>query len=339
MKHLLYRILSLLLILTAGSLRAQTVRNVDFTQEGNNIAITYDLDGRATIAVSVSQDGGSTYGPALQRVTGDVGRGVEPGRKRIVWDVLAEMPAGISGDIAFRVKILPDDFTIWVNGVAFDMVYVEGGTFTMGATSEQGSEAENDEKPAHRVTVSDFYIGKYEVTQAQWKAVMGSNPSNWKGNDLPVEQVSWNDIQEFLRKLNAQTTGYRFRLPTEAEWEYAARGGNKSRGYKYSGGNDIGSVAWYYGNSGSKTHPVEQKTPNELGLYDMSGNVWEWCQDWYGPYDSSSQTDPTGPSTGSYRVLRGGSWDIYARDCRVAIRAGYSPVSRINDCGLRLVVF
>lgn len=199
----------------------------------------------------------------------------------------------------------------------FDMVYVEGGTFTMGATSEQGSDAYSDESPAHSVTVSDFYIGKYEVTQAQWRAVMGSNPSKFKGDNLPVEQVSWNDIQKFITKLNTMT-GKTFRLPTEAEWEYAARGGNKSKGYKYSGSNTLDNVGWYY-NSGGKTHPVGQKQPNELGLYDMSGNVWEWCQDWYGSYSSSSQTNPTGPSSGSYRVLRGGDWgmifwrNIYSR--------------------------
>ena len=199
-----------------------------------------------------------------------------------------------------------------------EMVYVKGGTFTMGAISEQGADAYDDEKPAHSVTLSDFYIGKYEVTQAQWRAVMGSNPSSFKGDNLPVENVSWNDIQKFIQKLNAQT-GKEFRLPTEAEWEYAARGGSKSRGYKYSGSNNIGDVAWYSGNSGSKTHPVGQKQPNELGIYDMSGNVWEWCSDWYGSYSSSSQTNPKGPNSGDYRVLRGGDWgmifwkNIYSR--------------------------
>ena len=137
---------------------------------------------------------------------------------------------------------------------------------------------------------------------------MGSNPSRYTGDDnLPVEQVSWKDVQEFIQKLNA-LTGKTYRLPTEAEWEYAARGGNQSQGYKYAGSNTVGDVAWHYGNSDHKTHPVGQKQPNELGLYDMSGNVWEWCQDWYGDYSSSAQTNPTGPSSGSYRVLRGGSW-------------------------------
>ena len=165
---------------------------------------------------------------------------------------------------------------------------------------------------------------------------MGSNPSKFKGDNLPVEQVSWNDIQEFITKLNTMT-GKTFRLPTEAEWEYAARGGNKSKGYKYSGSNTLDNVAWYTNNSSSKTHPVGQKQPNELGLYDMSGNVWEWCQDWYGSYSSSSQTNPTGPSSGSYRVLRGGSWYHFARICRVSYRLNSDPDDRYNLNGFRLV--
>lgn len=217
----------------------------------------------------------------------------------------------------------------------FDMVYVEGGTFTMGATSEQGSDAYSDESPIHSVTVSDFYIGKYEVTQAQWRAVMGSNPSYFTGDNLPVEQVSWNDIQKFITKLNTMT-GKTFRLPTEAEWEYAARGGDKSKGYKYSGSNTLDNVAWYTNNSSRKTHPVGQKQPNELGLYDMSGNVWEWCQDLYGNYSSSSQTNPTGPSSGSKRVLRGGSCDINAMYCRVSYRLNAYPGTRSYTGGFRL---
>ena len=218
-----------------------------------------------------------------------------------------------------------------------EMVWVSGGTFTMGATSEQGSDADDREKPAHSVTLSGYYIGKYEVTQAQWKAVMGNNPSSFKGDNLPVENVSWNDVQEFIRKLN-QLTGKSYRLPTEAEWEYAARGGNNSRGYKYSGSNNIGSVAWNYENCGSTTHPVGSKSPNELGIYDMSGNVWEWCQDWYGDYNSSSQRNPKGPASGSYRVGRGGGWNSFARDCRVSFRDCDSPGYGANDLGFRLVL-
>ena len=227
--------------------------------------------------------------------------------------------------------------TITVNGVSFKMVTVEGGTFTMGATSEQGSDAYSDESPTHSVTLSDFAIGETEVTQELWKAVMGSNPSYFSSTNLPVEKVSWNDCQTFISKLN-NLTGKNFRLPTEAEWEYAARGGNKSKGYKYAGSNTLGDVAWYYGNSSSKTHSVKQKQANELGLYDMSGNVWEWCQDWYGSYSSSAQTNPTGSTSGSYRVLRGGSWISNARDCRVSSRGNTTPTNTYNFLGLRLAL-
>jgi formylglycine-generating enzyme required for sulfatase activity len=219
-----------------------------------------------------------------------------------------------------------------------NMVYVAGGTFTMGATSEQGSEARSDESPTHSVTLSSFSIGKYEVTQAEWKAVMGSNPSYFTGDDnLPVERVSQTDCQNFITKLNTLTRK-NFRLPTEAEWEYAARGGNKSKGYKYAGSNTIDDVAWYVGNSESKTHAVGTKQPNELGLYDMSGNVREWCGDWWGDYSSSSQTNPTGANSGSGRVNRGGSWGNFARYCRSSSRNGSIPEYRGNGYGLRLVL-
>ena len=231
---------------------------------------------------------------------------------------------------------LPDK-TFTVDNVSFTMKPVIGGTFTMGATSEQGSDAYDDEKPAHQVTLSSYYIGETEVTQALWQAIMGSNPSRFKGSNLPVEQVSWNDCQEFITKLNAMT-GQKFRLPTEAEWEYAARGGNKSKGYKYSGSNNIDDVAWYYGNSGSNTHAVKTKQPNELGIYDMSGNVWEWCSDWMGSYSSNAQTNPTGPSTGSNRVYRGGSWHSFAGYCRVSYRNFDAPDDRSYLLGLRLAL-
>lgn len=226
--------------------------------------------------------------------------------------------------------------TLTVNGIKYNMVWVDGGTFRMGATSEQGSEI-SDEKPVHSVTLSGYYIGKTEVTQALWQAVMGSNPSYFEGDDLPVEQVSWDDCQEFIRKLNS-LTGQNFRLPTEAEWEFACRGGNNSRGYKYSGSNYIDNVAWYDGNSGDKTHPVATKSPNELGIYDMSGNVWEWCADWYGDYSSGRQTNPKGPYGGSGRVGRGGSWSISAWGCRSSGRGYGSPPGRSYGLGLRLAL-
>ena len=224
-----------------------------------------------------------------------------------------------------------------VNGVRFKMIAVEGGVFTMGATSEQQS-PDGNEKPTHTVTLSDYYIGETEVTQELWAAVMGSNPSYFTGNmQRPVEMVSWDDCQTFIQKLN-WLTGANFRLPTEAEWEFAARGGRSSRGYQYSGSNNLGDVAWYDDNSSSTTYPVKTKSPNELGIYDMSGNVWEWCQDWKGSYSSSSQTNPKGPGTGSYRVFRGGGWDSYARSCRSAYRSFNTPDFWYDDLGLRLVL-
>ena len=223
------------------------------------------------------------------------------------------------------------------DGISIEMVKVEAGTFMMGATSEM-KDPYDDEKPVHQVTLTnDYYMGKYEVTQALWQAVMGSNPSNFKGDNLPVETVNWNDCQEFISKLNS-LTGRKFRLPTEAEWEYAARGGKKSRGYQYSGSRKISDVAWYEGNSRSKTHPVGRKQANELGIYDMSGNVWEWCSDWYGSYSSSSQTNPMGSDSGAKRVRRGGSWCYIARICRSSYRYGDAPDCRGLYLGLRLAL-
>ena len=224
-----------------------------------------------------------------------------------------------------------------LNKLINNMVYVSGGTFTMGGTSEQGSDAWDDEKPTHSVTLSSYYICKYEVTQALWRAVMGSNPSYFKGDNLPVEQVSWNDCQTFINRLN-NYTGRNFRLPTEAEWDFAARGGNNSRHYKYSGSNNIGDVAWYGDNSGECTHPVGTKRPNELGLYDMSGNVFEWCSDWYGTYSSYSQTNPTGPDSGSYCINRGGAFAYGASRHRSTDRSYSTPDTHYYFLGLRLVL-
>lgn len=231
----------------------------------------------------------------------------------------------------------PQGQVFTVEGVSFTMIPVKGGTFMMGATDEQGSEAESDENPAHQVTLSDFYIGETEVTQELWEAVMGSNPSRFKGAKRPVEKVSWDDCQGFIQELNA-LTGQHFRLPTEAEWEFAARGGNNDIVSKYAGSSAIDRVAWYDGNSGNKTHDVKTKKANELGLYDMSGNVWEWCNDWKGSYSSSAQTNPTGPSSGSYRVYRGGCWSLDAWNCRVSNRYYDSPSYGYGSLGLRLAL-
>lgn len=232
-----------------------------------------------------------------------------------------------------------------VGGVTFAMVRVEGGTFSMGATPEQGNDASSREKPVHQVTLSSFYIGETEVTQSLWQAVMGQSPSYFLGNQLPVEQVSWHDCQSFIAALN-DLTGKTFRLPSEAEWEFAARGGNESSGYKYSGSDLLTAVAWYsYNDSwdmrGSDyygPHPVATRNPNELMLFDMSGNVHEWCQDWYGNYSSEIQVDPVGPASGTMRVYRGGSWYFDEWFCRVSFRNGVSPTNRSYGIGLRLTL-
>jgi len=222
-----------------------------------------------------------------------------------------------------------------------EMVRVKGGTFTMGCTSEQGGECDDDEKPAHQVTVSDFYIGKYEVTQKQWQEIMGNNPSSFKNCDnCPVENVSWNDIQEFIKKLN-QLTGKKYRLPTEAEWEFAARGGastGSATDTKYAGSNTIDEVAWYSSNS-DETHPVGRKKPNELGVYDMSGNVWEWCEDdWHDNYNGAPTNGRAWIDSprGDRRVLRGGSWISGTRNCRVSGRDGVNPGGGDINVGFRL---
>lgn len=252
-----------------------------------------------------------------------------------------------------RTKTDSKDFTEKVNGVEFDMVYVECGTFQMGATPEQGLEAGFDERPAHEVRLTkNYYIGKYEVTQELWKEVMGTTVAQQRdkhryrstsgvGPDYPMYYVSWKEAQEFCEKLS-QLTGKRYALPTEAQWEYAARGGAKSKGYKYSGSNDVDKVAWHYSNSGlgEETHPVGKKRPNELGIYDMSGNVWEWCCDWYGKYSKEEQTDPTGPTPirGDGRVLRGGSCKGGEEHCRVSNRSLGVPGEVRLNWGFRVVM-
>lgn len=243
------------------------------------------------------------------------------------------------------------DFVETAVGLNMKMVYVEGGDFLMGATSEQGSEGESDEQVIRRVNLDSYYIGECEITQEQWAKVMGTSVQqqrdkvnkewslNGVGPDYPMYYVSWEEAQAFCQELS-RMTGRKYSLPTEAQWEYAARGGKKAEGTKYSGSWSVDAVAWYDGNSGSSTHPVKNKRANGLGLYDMSGNVWEWCSDWYGSsYNVNETNNPTGPASGSGRVLRGGGWYYFARSCRVSNRYYYSPGSRYNcDVGFRVVV-
>ena len=241
------------------------------------------------------------------------------------------------------------DTTVKVKDVEFDMIAVKGGTFEMGATAEQGAYAENNERPAHTVTISDFCIGKYEVTQKLWKAVMGvgvrqqrdalDHSLKLRGEDdnMPMYYVSWDDCQQFIKKLNA-LTGKKFRLPTEAEWEYAARGGVEAKGMMFGSSNNAAGVAWYEDNSEGSTHVVGAKAPNALGLYDMLGNIGEWCQDRYGKYSSGAVTNPKGPSSGYDYVVRGGSWANTADNCRVSSRSGVDASVRSDANGLRLVL-
>ena len=221
-----------------------------------------------------------------------------------------------------------------------EMVLVKGGAFfTMGCTSEQRADCNDDERPIQNVSLNDYYISKYPVTQRLWKKVMGTNPSHFSGPELPVESVSWNEVQMFVKELNAMT-GKKYRLPTEAEWEYAARGGVKSKSQKYSGSNDLGKVAWHGNNSEQRTHDVGTKQPNELGIYDMSGNVWEWVQDWKENYSSSQKlkTNPAGPNFGINRVYRGCSWQDADLFCRVSRRGGSNPDFSSSFVGFRLVL-
>ncbi len=266
-----------------------------------------------------------------------------------------------------KVAIAQNDLTFTVNGVSFVMKPVAGGVFQMGAQKDNPNETNYDkeacgpEKPVHLVSLESFYMGETEVPLALWIAVMHENPNFFDGENQPVDQVSWDDCQLFIRRLN-QLTGKNFRLPTEAEWEYAARGGRKSKGYKYSGGDDINNVGWFWKNSGDKylsgriddgnpfnggklysnncrPHDVKGKSPNELGLYDMSGNVWEWCQDyWDYSYSSGSQTNPKGPLSGDCHVLRGGGWNSEEKTCRVSNRIVNFPGLQYGYTGFRLAL-
>lgn len=336
-------LLCLLLWLAAGTVQAQKISNIRSTLEPScgYYTITFDLEGRADDQYQLKlvpylgskeiAEPKFATGAGLLTPT-SAGKGLQ-----VFWNPVLEGTG--TGNWQFRIS-----------AALIPMIFVEGGSFMMGS-----NDGESNEKPVHQVKVSSFLIGKYEVTQKEWAEVMGSNPSNWKGDNLPVEQVSWYQAVDYCNKrsrkeglqpcysisgntapaywsqgkVDCDWSANGYRLPTEAEWEYAARGGNKSKGYKYSGSNDIGSVAWYGSNSGSKTQIVGTKQPNELGIHDMSGNVWEWCWDWYdsGYYGKSQSSDPIGAGSGSFRVLRGGSWFYYGSYCRVAFRCNNYSVS------------
>jgi formylglycine-generating enzyme required for sulfatase activity len=327
---------SALITLSSFSI-AQSITNITATQSGKNILVNYNLTGKEGITayeikLFVSPDGGSTWQGPLTAVTGDVGKGqAAANSKSITWVVLAESGFNqLKGDnIQFKIKAFYNKLG---SSGDIEMVWVEGGSYLMG--SNKGGE---DEKPVHEVTLKGFYIGKYEVTQEQWQKLMGNNPSKFFGcQQCPVERVSWDEVQVFIKKLNTQT-GKSYRLPTEAEWEYAAKGGNKNSSYEYSGSDNIDEVAWY-GDANDKPHPIGTKKANVLGIFDMTGNVWEWCSDWYDHnyYQYSTKRNPEGALTGDYRVLRGGSFYGYANNCRPADRNSNEPYFRSYNIGFRL---
>ena len=321
----------------------QTVSDVSFSLKDKELTVTYSLDAPAAIRLRVvSHIGDQIYvSDPIQNLSGDVGPKVTAGtEKHIMAYDMPEIRGLDTNEFHFIVEVDDGSVNVYVNDFVLKMLPVEGGTFVMGHGKKDGTlyHCESSE-PAHKVTVSDFYLGQYEVTQKLWETVMGENPSKWKDNDsLPVESVSWNDAQVFIARLS-QMTGYRFRLPTEAEWEYAARGGKKSKGYTYPGTTkNLSDYAWLGVNSGNRTHPVGQKLPNELGLYDMAGNVWEWCNDWVSDYTSAEQYNPQGPKTGENKIARGGCMISPAWGCSVSDRCWYLPDHGYGFYGFRLAL-
>jgi len=310
---------------------AQNLGNIRAEQDGNQIIVKYDLlkvptDYLFDIYLYVSIDGGEYEGP-LRSVSGEVGMDIGPGiNKQIIWNVLEERTSLISKNISFKVKGRAYDSKV------IEMVFVEGGEFVMGSFNNY------DEKPLHSVYMKDFFIGKFEVTQRQWKRITGYNPSFFNYCDeCPVENISWKEVQKFIDELNLQT-GYFYRLPTEAEWEYAARGGNKSNKFVFSGSDNPDLVAWFDENNSQHTRKPGTKQSNELGIFDMSGNVMEWCNDWYSKtyYHDAPYKNPEGPSAGSHRVIRGGSWNNTKKYIRCTNRSYSTMGSRYDDLGFRL---
>jgi formylglycine-generating enzyme required for sulfatase activity len=332
MKHFIF----ILLFLPLTWAKAQSVSRVEMSQEGKTLVVEYVLEGSEPqeILLYVSQDGGKTFSKPLEKVSGDVGKGIAPGNKRMVWNVLEELPELVGDNIVFMVEIA--EGLIWEakNGrPRMEWVAIPAGTFTMGSPSYE-TDRESREGPQHPVSLSGFKMSKYEVTFAQYDAFCDATgrqkPSDegWGRGNRPVINVDWNDATAFAQWMGC-------RLPTEAEWEYACRAGTTT---PFNTGSSLNSSQANFNSNVGQTKPVGSYAPNAWGLHDMHGNVWEWCSDWYGDYSSSPQTNPKGPSSGSYRVLRGGSWNYYGGGCRSAYRINYGPSGRYSFIGFRLVV-
>jgi formylglycine-generating enzyme required for sulfatase activity len=327
---------------------SQKISNVRVSQEGASVGIMYDLTGKQlqyNITLFYTIDDGNTWQGPLKNVKGDVVAQLPGFDKKATWNAAAEKgqlecmiqfklivePVVQIEQIKQKQEVRPEKNVEQIEpDVDIEMVFVKGGTFLMG--SDKG---ESNEKPAHSVTVSDFYIGKYEVTQKQWEKIMGNNPSLFMNSDSPVDSVSWYNIQTFISRLNKKT-GRNFRLPTEAEWEFAAIGGINTTQTSYPGSEQLDEVAWYAENSMGKTHRVGQKKPNELGIYDMSGNVWEFCSDKYGSFSSKAQVNPDGAEIGGNVVIKGGSWISTYIYCRSTSRSNFPYSIRYSFMGFRL---
>ena len=338
---------------------AAEIRNLQTGQQENRVFAVYDLHGKpgeksADVKI-VLEVGGERYEAEKLAVSGDFGKAVKVGtRKTVYWDVLKDMPSGFEGELYWNIDIVkPAEQSAELstatqsNGekvpikeiveasASIQLVKVPAGCFSMGSALNGDDQ---DERPVHEVCLDSYYIGKFELTQAQWQTVMGSNPSYFKkcGNKCPVENISWADAAKFIKKL-AGLSGKNYRLPTEAEWEFAARSGGKSQ--RYSGADDkVATLGWYEINANGSTHPVGEKAPNDLGIYDMSGNVAEWVQDWKGDYSVLKTTNPSGENIGQFKVVRGGSWLDDPAGLRTTFRSDLTPKARTNLIGMRVVL-
>jgi len=322
-------------IFALGKLSAQSVSSVELSQEGKTLVIEYLLKATTPqeILLYFSTDAGKTFSKPLQKVSGDVGKGVTSGQKRIVWNVLEEVPELVGDNIVFMVEIA--EGLIWEakNGrPRMEWAAIPAGTFKMGSSYSEGVR-ESNEGPQHQVTLSGFKMSKYEVTFAQYdafcEATGRSKPSDggWGRDNRPVINVNWDDATAFAQWMAC-------RLPTEAEWEYACRAGKTTA---YHTGRTLKASQANFNSNVGKTQPVGSYAPNAWGLFDMHGNVWEWCSDWYGSYSYSDQTNPNGPASGSYRVSRGGGWSYFAGECRSAYRSSSTQAFRHSTIGFRLV--
>lgn len=343
--HIVSGLLVFLLLGSAGVSLGAEIRNLKTGQQANQPFAYFDLAGKpgekeAEVRV-VIEVGSEKYTPDKLTLSGDFGKGVKVGAgKRITWDLLKDMPAGFEGEITWDIEVAGGTgvsiagpaFNDPATGMAF--VPVTGGCFKMGDSFGDGDE---DEKPIHEVCLDSFSIGKFEVTQGQWQTIMGSNPAVFRqcGKGCPVEGVAWTDVQQFITRLNARSDK-NYRLPTEAEWEFAARSGGRKE--RYSGGDNAGLLGWSAANSSGRTRPVGQKKPNSLGIHDMSGNVSEWVEDWKGDYPATTLKNPVHEEAGANRVVRGGSWSDPQQYLRVSRRSELTPSVRTNTIGFRLVL-